>query len=96
MLAVVLAAALVATVGGGSVAFGHGAASGIEYGTLAGLSYALSFGLAAVVMARMLEQHRSFEMIALVTAATMLVVGTVAAVFWPGRRMRCSPVSRMH
>ncbi|MBF6568101.1 MAG: DUF2232 domain-containing protein [Candidatus Binataceae bacterium] len=45
----------------------------------AGLAYAATFGIATVLMCRMVEDRRPFEIIVLVTSATMLVCGTFAA-----------------
>src|SRR5262249_47346189 len=49
-----------------------------------GLTYYVSFGLATVLMCYMLERRYAFEMIVLVTAGTMLVVGATTALIAAG------------
>jgi uncharacterized protein YybS (DUF2232 family) len=67
-IAVLLAAALV------SVAAGVGA----------GVTYAVSFGLATILMCYMLERRYSFELIVLITAGAMLIAGTATALVVSG------------
>jgi uncharacterized protein YybS (DUF2232 family) len=56
----------------------------IAAGISAGITYGVSFGLATVLMCYMLERQRSFELIVLVTAGTMLVAGAAAALIAAG------------
>ena len=67
--AVILVAAIAATLLGGWVT---------------GLSYAISFGLAAAVMCDMLDRRKPFETIVLVTAAATLAAGVIAAYLMAG------------
>ncbi len=46
--------------------------------------YALTFGLATVIMCWMIERRKPFELIVLCTAATLIVVGVVAALVSAG------------
>jgi uncharacterized protein YybS (DUF2232 family) len=56
----------------------------IAAGISAGITYEVSFGLATVLMCYLLERQRSFELIVLITAGTMLVAGTAAALIAAG------------
>jgi uncharacterized protein YybS (DUF2232 family) len=46
--------------------------------------YALTFGLATIIMCGMLERRKPFELIVLCTASTLIVVGVVAALVSAG------------
>lgn len=56
----------------------------IAAGISAGVTYEVSFGLATVLMCYMLERQYSFELIVLITAGTMLVAGSAAALIAAG------------
>jgi len=56
----------------------------VAAGITAGITYTISFGLASVLMCYMLERHCSFELIVLVTAGTMLIAGSAAALIAAG------------
>ena len=56
----------------------------IAAGISAGVTYEVSFGMAAVLMCYMLERRYSFELIVLVTAGMMLIAGTAAALIAAG------------
>ncbi len=56
----------------------------IAAGVSAAISYEIAFGMAAVLMCYMLERHCSFELIVLVTAGTMLIAGSAAALIAAG------------
>ncbi len=56
----------------------------IVAGISAGITYEVSFGLAAVLMCYMLERRFSFELIVLITAGMMVIAGTAAALVAAG------------
>jgi uncharacterized protein YybS (DUF2232 family) len=56
----------------------------IAAGISAGITYEVSFGLAAVLMCYMLERQYSFEWVVLITAGTMLITGSAAALIAAG------------
>jgi len=56
----------------------------IAAGISAGVTYEVSFGMAAVLMCYMLERRYSFELIVLVTAGMMLIAGAAAALIAAG------------
>jgi len=56
----------------------------VAAGANGGITYAVSFGLASILMCYMLERRYSFELIVLITAGTMLVVGSAAALIGAG------------
>lgn len=53
-------------------------------GPMAGLAYAVTFGLAAFVMASMLERRYPFELVVTAAAGAMLVAGSAAALALAG------------
>lgn len=61
-----------------------GALVAVAAGISAGITYGISFGLASVLMCYMLERQCSFEIIVLVTAGTMLIAGSAAALVAAG------------
>jgi uncharacterized protein YybS (DUF2232 family) len=61
-----------------------GALVSVAAGVGAGITYGVSFGLATAVMCFMLERRYPFELIVLVTAGVIVVVGTATALIAAG------------